>query len=153
MAMTTTLGNEDVLHLLAGRTPRNMDRLLAHFLARAGVPLSKEQWSVMAVLWKDDGRSQQAIADATDRDRPGTTRLIDGLEREGYVQRRPHPTDRRSNLVHLTRKGRAMERKVAAALNDAVDVATEGISPRQISMLRNLFAKIDSNIQALKIGE
>ena len=34
------------------------------------------------------------------------TGLVDSLERRGYAQRRPHPTDRRMLLVEITDKGR-----------------------------------------------
>ncbi|MCX4091877.1 MarR family winged helix-turn-helix transcriptional regulator [Nocardia sp. alder85J] len=36
---------------------------------------------------------------------PGLTQLIGRLERDGLVQRRPDPTDRRAVLVHLTEAG------------------------------------------------
>jgi DNA-binding MarR family transcriptional regulator len=34
------------------------------------------------------------------------TGVLDTLERNGYIQRRPHPSDRRRLLVHLTANGR-----------------------------------------------
>ncbi len=34
------------------------------------------------------------------------SKLVDRLERDGYVERRPHPTDRRSSLLALTRAGK-----------------------------------------------
>jgi DNA-binding MarR family transcriptional regulator len=33
------------------------------------------------------------------------TALVDGLEKEGLVRRRPHPTDRRATLIELTDEG------------------------------------------------
>jgi DNA-binding MarR family transcriptional regulator len=33
------------------------------------------------------------------------TALVDGLEKEGLVRRRPHPTDRRATLIELTPEG------------------------------------------------
>lgn len=40
------------------------------------------------------------------------TGLVDRLERQGYVERRRHPTDRRATFLMLTRKGqRAFERE------------------------------------------
>ena len=33
------------------------------------------------------------------------TALVDALEEEGLVERRPHPTDRRANVIELTPKG------------------------------------------------
>lgn len=37
---------------------------------------------------------------------PGLTQLVGRLERDGLVERRPDPTDRRAVLVHLTEAGR-----------------------------------------------
>lgn len=107
----------------------------------------------MAVLWKNDGCTQQVIADATYRDRPGTTRLLDSLEREGYIERRPQKQDRRTNLIFLTRKGKSIERTVVAALNKTIEVATRGISGKQINQLREIFETINNNIQTLELNQ
>ena len=37
---------------------------------------------------------------------PAMLELVDDLERLGYAERRPDPTDRRAKLIVLTRKGR-----------------------------------------------
>lgn len=36
------------------------------------------------------------------------SRLLDRLERAGYVARRPHPTDGRGQMIHLTEVGEAL---------------------------------------------
>lgn len=148
--MTTILENTDILHLLTGRTPLNMNRLLSHYLKDAGIPLTKEQWSVMAILWKTDGCTQQDLADATYRDRPGITRLLDNLQKEGLVERKPHKTDRRTNLIYLTKKGQGLEKPVVTALNQAVEIATQSISSEQLENLRITFNQINENIQAVE---
>ena len=40
------------------------------------------------------------------------TGLLDGLEREGLVQRKPHPSDRRMLVVHLTDRGRELMQNI-----------------------------------------
>jgi DNA-binding MarR family transcriptional regulator len=40
------------------------------------------------------------------------TAVLDTLERNGYIERRPHPSDRRRLLVHLTANGRRTLAKV-----------------------------------------
>lgn len=39
---------------------------------------------------------------------PGLTQLVTRMERDGLVQRRPDPVDRRASLIHLTAAGRAV---------------------------------------------
>lgn len=145
--MTTTIENEDILHLLTGRTPLNLNRLLSYYLKESGTALTKEQWSVMAVLWKSDGCTQQVLADETYRDRPGITRLLDNLEKEGFIERRPHATDRRTNLIFLTKKGKDVRRPVMKALDKTIQAATVNISDKQLNELRTIFDQIYKNIQ------
>lgn len=149
--MTTRIKNEDIFNLLTGRTPLSINRLLSYFLKESGISLTKEQWSVMAVLWDKDGCTQQVIATATYRDRPGTTRLLDNLEKQGYIERKPEIADRRTNLIYLTKKGKSIEQKVISALNKTIDLATQNITDRQISSLRNIFGQINKNIQELEL--
>ena len=57
------------------------------------------------------------------RDRLGVsartiTVLVDGLERDGFATRAPHPEDRRATLVGLTDKGHAAHHAVYAAHAD-----------------------------------
>ncbi len=56
------------------------------------------------------------LAAALDIDRSNATVLVDHLEAEGLVRRLPDPGDRRTRLVEVTRKGKAMARKAEAIL-------------------------------------
>jgi len=149
--MTTRIKNQDVFHLLIGRTPQNMNRFFSYNLKVAGVPLTREQWSVMAVLWKTDGCTQQMLADATYRGRAGITRLIDNLEKEGYVERKADPNDRRSNLIFLTSKGKEIQEDVVSVLNETVSAITKDISDKDIRQLSETLSHINSNILELEL--
>ena len=46
------------------------------------------------------------------------TNLVNGLERAGYVQRTPHPSDRRTTLATITPAGRTLAESATAALHD-----------------------------------
>ena len=48
------------------------------------------------------------------------TNAVDRLEQAGLVVREPHPTDRRTTLVRLTRQGRTVARRATKALNAEV---------------------------------
>lgn len=48
------------------------------------------------------------------------TNAVDRLELAGLVTREPHPTDRRTTLVTLTREGRSVAQRATRALNREV---------------------------------
>ena len=60
--------------------------------------------------------SMRELADALDIDPPNATVLVDGLESQGLVRRRPSPADRRAKVVEATRKGKALARRADAIL-------------------------------------
>jgi DNA-binding MarR family transcriptional regulator len=66
--------------------------------------------------------------------RTSVTNLIDGLERLGYAQRSPHPTDRRTTLATITEAGRA----AAAAATEALNAERYGTDPLEDEELREL---------------
>jgi DNA-binding MarR family transcriptional regulator len=83
----------------------------------AEVGLHPPQFRVMNMIDAAEGRSQQAIAEAIGAPPSRMVAIVDELEEQGLVERRPHPGDRRVHALHLTKAGRkslAGGRKVAA---------------------------------------
>ncbi len=140
------LTNENKFNLLTGRVPLLLNRFLSQKLKSEKIDLTREQWSVLAVLWKTDGCSQQIIADATNRDKPGITRLIDNLAKEGYVIRKNDEKDRRLNLIFLTSKGKKIKEPVMKVVDETIEQATKGLNDDQIIVIRNAFQVIYENI-------
>ena len=64
------------------------------------------------------------------------TSAVDRLERQGFVRRRPHPTDRRTTLAEITEQGRTVAAQATEALNAQV-FARPGLPGEQV---RTLFA-------------
>jgi DNA-binding MarR family transcriptional regulator len=60
--------------------------------------------------------SMSELASMLGIDRPNATVLVDDLEKQGLVERRPHPTDRRAKLVETTAKGKQLARRADAIL-------------------------------------
>jgi DNA-binding MarR family transcriptional regulator len=50
--------------------------------------------------------------------RTSVTNTIDGLERQGYVERQSHDSDRRTTLAAITKRGRQAAEEATAALNE-----------------------------------
>lgn len=65
-----------------------------------------------------------------------TTFVVDKLEKQGLVERHPHPTDRRAKHLVLTAAGAALRTRLLELL--AVDSPLSGLGPQEQSVLRGL---------------
>jgi len=136
----------DLYNLLTGRTTSVVNKLFTQEFKKAGIEITREQWSVLAVLWQSDGCSQLHIANETYRDKPSTTRLIDNLEKDAYIQRKNDPNDKRSNLIFLTAKGKKIEKKANAVIFDAMEEAIKGVTEKEIEGFKTTLDKVFHNI-------
>lgn len=67
------------------------------------------------------------------------TFVADRLEEMGLLERRPHPTDRRAKLLHLTPAGAAMRRKVVRQLG--IDSPLARLDDEQQEQLKDLLVR------------
>lgn len=66
--------------------------------------LTRSQWWVLVYLQRQDGLTQQELADVLDVGKVTLTGLLNRLEQKGWVERRPHEYDKRAKRVFLTDK-------------------------------------------------
>src|SRR5215203_3616368 len=64
--------------------------------------LTRAQWLLLTRLHRRPGASQTELADMLEIDRASAGRMIDRMEKAGWVQRRPDDVDRRINRLYLT---------------------------------------------------
>ena len=91
----------DAVERLACDAGRELDR------HAGGYGLSDAKLEVLEVLCCHDERRAclHALGDELGVTRPNVTKLVDGLERGGLVERLPHPSDGRMVHAHLTPQG------------------------------------------------
>ncbi len=72
------------------------------------------------------------------------TSAVDRLEAQGFVERLPHPTDRRAVLASITESGRSRALAATAALNGQV-FEQLGITEHQTNQLRTVLRALRAN--------
>lgn len=137
---------DDLLSLINGRASAALNRYLNRKFKLAGLGITTEQWSVLSCLWELDKQTQKYICDHTYKDKASITRLLDGLEKNGLVKRESDPSDRRTNLIHLTSKGHDMEAAANKIVGDCIDASTSSIPIEEIRNMIAMFKKIMYNI-------
>jgi DNA-binding MarR family transcriptional regulator len=94
----------------------------AHRFAERLAPLGIQpnHFGLLMHLERDDGQSQQQLADAMGIHRKVMVGLLDDLESRGLAERRRHPADRRAHAIHLTGRARDLLPE-ARAIADALE--------------------------------
>lgn len=146
-----------------GSQPIEGDRApvtLAFLLSQVGIHASKQfaeriaeiglqppLFRVLNLVDAAEGRSQQAIGQAVHVPASRMVAFVDELEREGLVERRPHPSDRRVRTLYLTDKGRdllARGRKIAKRHEADLTRGMSAADRKQLTqLLRQLVEKQD----------
>ena len=124
------------------RKLRNLQRLTV-----SGAGLTPPQYVVLGALAQRDRRPPKELADAAHCTRATVTGIIDVLERKEFVTRQPNPTDRRSLLVALTEKGRALQ-QTTPTVGDMLHGCCVGLSPDQTTQLTQLLCQLDQSLDA-----
>src|SRR5258708_5818441 len=126
---------------ITGKASTAIARRLQKNFKQSGIEITIEQWSVLYHLWKEEGQSQQQLCDATFRDKPGITRLVDNLEKQKLVKRVPSKEDRRINLIYLTKEAVSLQEKTMALANKTLNEALEAVTNGQIKIANEVLRK------------
>ena len=117
------------------------------FKSIASQPICGSDFAVLeAVLHKgplpvnDIGRKVQLTSGSI-------TSAVDRLEARGLVERRAHPTDRRTRVVHLTREGRRLITGIFAQHERDMEHAASALSPSERATLIRLLKKLGLDAQ------
>ena len=111
-----------------------------------GYPITHEQWQLLSRLFEKDSQSQQSLATLNERDEPSVSRLVANMERNGLVERRAHPTDKRMNLVFLTEESKRMKEDYTASAVQTLEEATRGIDRDELAQCMRTLDRIRRNL-------
>ncbi len=94
---------------IARRWRARLDQRIAPF------GLTEARWLVLLSLARrGDGVTQKDLAARLAIEAPTLVRTLDWLQRQGFVERRAVPTDRRAKTIHLTDKARPLLLRIEA---------------------------------------
>ncbi len=117
-------------------------------LAPYGVTAS--QWPILSLCYSGKSDTPSDLARVLPIDAAAVTRLLDRLEAKGLICREPHPNDRRSVRVELTKRGRALVPKLRPLIDKNNSKFLEGLSKTELSLISSLFPKLLRNAVAVQ---
>jgi DNA-binding MarR family transcriptional regulator len=94
-----------------------------------------------SLLGKND-QTQTELTQTSGIEKSSVVLFLDFLEKDGWLERRRHPTDRRAHHVHLTDPGRKRFIRVGKKLDEAQTAALAGLSREDCAKLEQLLTKL-----------
>ena len=143
--MKQKFDNVPISYLLY-QAERAMHQNINQSLLAAGIPLIIEQWVVLRELFNENGVTQQELANKTRKDKTTLTRLIDTLEKNGWVERAKDPEDRRKRLVFYTLKAENQKKDIIEILRKNNKKALKNIEGSRIKEMRETLLCIFQNL-------
>ena len=113
----------------------------------AGLPGGPRGYLVLVALAHGEPPTQLALARAVSLDRTVMTYLLDDLEAQQLVTRRPDPRDRRARLVLITDIGRSRLRLVRQSLAAAEARLLADLDGQDAETLRSLLSRVAQTAQ------
>ena len=137
----------ELYSFITGKASTSIARRLQKKFNAAGLNITIEQWSVLYHLWKHEGISQQELCNATFRDKPSITRLVDNLEKLNLVKRVASENDRRINLIYLTKQAQKLQEETMALADATLNEALITVPVDKVEICKEVLQIVYDNLK------
>lgn len=129
--------------LLGYNARRTALAVIGVFLRRmAPFELRPVDFSVLTLIAHNPGATSRQICAALDIQPPNLVGLVRQMEARGLVQRKPHPTDRRAQGLHLSAAGKRLQREAQAEATALEQDAAAALCAEELETLKGLLRKV-----------
>lgn len=146
-----TITNKEIIESIGfelAQTDSYIKIAVAKLLKTAGVTeITYEQFGILFVLSNEDGLYQRQLAFLLNKDRPNITRMLDILEKKGYVKRVKDPDNKRISKVYLTPAGLEKAELMAPYKKGFHQKIHQGISGEDLDICRSVLRRIRDNLE------
>lgn len=138
---------------LLDRTARKVKLYAQQQFKQGEFDVTVDQWLILKNLSENGLMSQTELANLVFKDHPTLTRIIDLLCKKGYVERVPHPQDRRSFQLHLTETGVAKVTELKPKVLEIREKAWENLTETDFEEFKRILNTIYQNLDGQTIDE
>ena len=122
---------------------RVFDRRSAH------LGLTRVQWRALKRIHQNEGISQAELADLLDMEPIAVGRVVDRLQKSGFIERRGDPEDRRVWRLHLLPQSTALMADIEAVATSVREDCQAGVDPAELAIALKVLGQIRENLSQL----
>jgi DNA-binding MarR family transcriptional regulator len=112
-----------------------------------GEGCSVEQWRALVLLADGVSHSMSEVAEFALLPAPTLTRLIDRMVADNLAYRTVDPQDRRRVLVHITPRGRALQKRLAGRIESSQAAILAEADPDDVAQLAALLSDLANRLR------
>ena len=123
-----------------------------HFDRRAvRFGLTRAQWRALKRVHHSEGLTQNELAEFLEMEPIAVGRLIDRLQKAGFIERRADPNDRRCWRLHLLPKAHAVVDDMEQISSELFKQSQRGITAADMKIMLDVFTRMKQNLVALDV--
>ncbi len=131
---------EDCICFQLGRITRKITKHYRDKIAAFG--LTHGQFFMLVAILEEEGMLPSQLAEKTALDRATTTGLLDRLERDGWIERRPDSVDRRALRIHLSPNALKHRDSLLSIFEETNDQFLKRFSPEEWKQFQSFLGKL-----------
>lgn len=108
--------------------------------------ITRVQWIALFYLGKYDSLNQYELGEKMNIKSSTVVRLVDRMEKQGYILRKKGSEDRRVTFVELTEKGREMREKFIPLGNEFHLQVKNGIDSEELEVFKKVLNQMIKNV-------
>ncbi len=138
---------QDLFFYSLESTLKSYRRFAQARLQESGIDITIDQWLVLKTIHESPDITQQQVGTAVFKDFASVARIVQQLERKGFLQRKPHPNDKRRSELVLTRSGHSLLRTLEPTIRAYRSEALNGVNREDVERMRRAFSRITANCE------
>jgi MarR family transcriptional regulator for hemolysin len=111
--------------------------------------LTRAQWQVLVSLRRFEGEHQASLAERLEVEPITLTRMLERMEKGGWITRKPDPKDKRVRCVYLTPKATPILHEVRQLAYGLVDDAMPGVTQEAQDSMEAALQTINRNLNSM----
>lgn len=113
------------------------------------VKLNLPQYTLLGLLLDSGTMPMSEVGSKLHISKPAVTNLVDRLEKNGYLKRVPHPSDRRVYLLQILAKGEKAVRDMQAIILRILLKTLGSFGPNQKVVIMQFYSELSRNLDSI----
>lgn len=137
---------DDNLIFQLGTVAKKVHQHVENVFRNENLDITPEQFSLLTILWYNEGISIKELADRSQRDKTTISRVVSNMIKHDLIRRLDNVDDKRAKRIFLTDKGRNLQDQLVMLSGEIYVEALGNLSDEELDRTLEVLQKIENNL-------